>query len=863
MLVLTLSLLACTAGHTDQATQSSASSELGNQVERILRTHCYRCHGQDGSAEGGLDFVLDAKRLVTSGKVVAGKPAESPLWRMVEKGAMPPRGEEPQLSDADKQLLRRWIGEGASAWSRPQRPSLGSQKDIFEAILADLSRLGHRQRRFQRYFSLQHLAQAGASPEEIARHRQAVSKVLNSLSWHPNITRPQALDDQGLLLRIDLRDFLWDAATWNRLLAEYPYATVPGSMAGLVCCVATGTRIPVVRGDWFVATASRAPLYYDLLQLPSTAAELERQLRVDAALNIAQERVARAGFNNSGVSRNNRLIERHYAAHGAYWRSYDFEALPQNLAERQNLLPDRRNLFAFPLGPGFAENSFLHAGGEIIFHLPNGMFGYMLVDGQGNRIAKGPISIVSDPARPDRTVEAAVSCMSCHATGIHFKDDQIRDHVSANPAAFKPAEIELVRSLYVPKETMRKLMQEDADQYQQAVEKAGAGTAQPEPVRTCTRRYEAPLDVEQAAAELAVPLDHLRMSLARRESLSRQFGAWTVSGGTVARELFVQAYPDLVRTVAGVRPLLAAAAPLSADGTSELDPLESLSGEANAAVFSTDGRLVLFACSDKSVVLWDVPGRREQRRLIGHTGAVWSVALSSDGRYALSGASDSTVRLWDVATGRELLQCTGHAAPVGRVVLSPDARLAVSTDFDNCLCCWDLRTGRLLRRIHEPAASLPCAAFTPDGSQVAVAMGKTVRWYRSDLSVELGQLPEEVGPVRELAFASDGKLLACGQDDGQVLVWNLDTREKLWHWRDHHRSIRWLAFLPRAGALLAAGADHQAVIRELRTGAVVKRGILPGGPILAGYLTRDGTYLLAATEDRSVSWWPWESVLSP
>ena len=74
--------------------------------------------------------------------------------------------------------------------------------------------------------------------------------------------------------------------------------------------------------------------------------------RVDVTLNIQQERVARAGFIGSGISRNNRLIERHDSIHGAYWRTYDFDAIPQNLIDRDILLPDRRNLFAYPLGPG-------------------------------------------------------------------------------------------------------------------------------------------------------------------------------------------------------------------------------------------------------------------------------------------------------------------------------------------------------------------------------------------------------------------------------------------------------------------------------------------------------------------------------
>ena len=155
------------------------------------------------------------------------------------------------------------------------------------------------------------------------------------------------------MLRIDLRDYQWDANLWNRLLAEYPYGVLNDTAVARAVVVGTATRVPCIRADWFLANASRAPLYYDLLQIPSNLSELERQLHVDVAVDMQQERVMRAGFLGSGISRNNRLIERHDAMNGAYWRTYDFEAIPQNLVNRDLLLPDRRNLFAYPLGPGF------------------------------------------------------------------------------------------------------------------------------------------------------------------------------------------------------------------------------------------------------------------------------------------------------------------------------------------------------------------------------------------------------------------------------------------------------------------------------------------------------------------------------
>jgi hypothetical protein len=45
-------------------------------------------------------------------------------------------------------------------------------------------------------------------------------------------------------------------------------------------------------------------------------------------------------------------------------------------------------VFAFPLGPGQAANSFQHAGGEAIFTLPNGLHAYVIVNAANERINK-------------------------------------------------------------------------------------------------------------------------------------------------------------------------------------------------------------------------------------------------------------------------------------------------------------------------------------------------------------------------------------------------------------------------------------------------------------------------------------------
>src|SRR5262249_24799830 len=187
----------------------------------------------------------------------------------------------------------------------------------------------------------------------------------------------------------------------------------------------------------------------------------------------------------SGVSRNNRVLQRHDAAFGAYWRSYDFS----DNTERQNI-------FAYPLGPAAGRASFRPAGGEGLFDLPNGLHGDMLLDAAGRRVEKAPVEIVSDPGRPDRQVEAGLSCMSCHARGLQPKDDQVRAHVEKNPAALAREDAEAVRALYPPAPRMRALLERDNKRFLRALGGAGVAADGAEAVVAVALRYEGLVDRE-------------------------------------------------------------------------------------------------------------------------------------------------------------------------------------------------------------------------------------------------------------------------------------------------------------------------------------------------------------------------------
>ncbi len=527
-------LLAVLLLGTSSPARADSGAGPAEAARAVLARHCVRCHGPDSPGEGGFTSAADLGRLAAGELIVAGDPDRSELYRRLRAGEMPPRKVAVRPAADEIEAVRAWIAAGAPV-PAGARVAIG-WAGIDRAIAADLVALPGGERSHARYLSIAHWRDAGRPDEELARARRAAERLLASLTWEPRVPALVPIDPAATIFRIDLRALGWSPLLWDDLAARDPFAVRRRSADALAAHRATGTQVPCVRIDWLVAAAARPPLYHHILGLPDRLDELAARLGVDLEDDLRRGAVMRAGFARSGVSRHNRVIERHALPGGGYlWRSYDFAGSTA-----------RRNVFEHPLGPGDDAGEFAADGGEVIFSLPDGMQGYFLVDGRGRRLDRAPTTIVLDRARADAAVENGISCMGCHGDGVIAKADELRAHVDANQAAFEarePGMARRLRALHPAADVLAARFAADRARFAAAV--AAAGGADPvEPIDWVARRFEAPLALADAAAELGLSADALRARLT--PSLRRRLGGMVLPGGTAARDTFQTGFPGIV-----------------------------------------------------------------------------------------------------------------------------------------------------------------------------------------------------------------------------------------------------------------------------------------------------------------------------
>jgi uncharacterized protein DUF1553/uncharacterized protein DUF1549/cytochrome c len=117
-------LLCAIAGSVVFAVAAAAQPDrvsFNRDIRPIMSDTCFRCHGPDRNArkaEMRLDIKDDAIKPTRSGRIpiVPGEPDKSEIIaRIFSAGAnrMPPSYAHKELSDAQKETIRRWVAEGA------------------------------------------------------------------------------------------------------------------------------------------------------------------------------------------------------------------------------------------------------------------------------------------------------------------------------------------------------------------------------------------------------------------------------------------------------------------------------------------------------------------------------------------------------------------------------------------------------------------------------------------------------------------------------------------------------------------------------------------------------------------------------
>ena len=835
---------------------ANAQQNLAQQAYTIFDQYCLVCHGQ--SAPYADKLTIQHTELIETRVVIPGDPDNSELYKRLlgntDRGSQMPLGQEP-LDPEAVAMIRRWIEAGASDWEEvPEiEPRFITTEAMLKAIHTHIESLDAFDRTFARYFTLTHLYNAGETHGNLRIHRNALSKLINNLSWGSEVIKPKPIDAEETILYIDLRHYEWDIRNdrWYQIERAYPYSRNFESPTYTTLRQEMDCEVPFIRADWFIATASLPPLYYEILDLPETDTELETQLEVNVAKNLKDApgvRVWRAGFNESGVSRNNRIVERHRSQHGAYWKTYDFAG---NVGTQ--------NIFTHPL-------DFKHDGGEIIFNLPNGLQAYYLSNALGDRLDEAPIDIVSNAGSRDPVVRNGLSCMGCHTEGMKPFEDEVRLVITQDPDP--PYDKAQALRLYTEKLEMDALIREDTQRYKQALEATGGVFGGSEPIQQLVREFEEVLDAAHAAAEVGLETDDFLQKIRENGSL-QNLGLLALDVSGVKRDTWESQFSEVIFVLDLYIDIVSSSTD-KFQFDPDLVPAVLSNGDTESSVrsvaFSPDGRILAIGSDNNVIQLWDTGTGKHLKTFIAHVGYVDILAFSPDGHTLMSvGTQENALRVLDVDTGRRLKTNKWNSnEPLINITSNANGRMLAASGYvaGGGIHLWDVSTSftkpEHLKFFSGHRVPVDVIAFSPDGSTLASgsSMDRTIRLWDAATGEHLETLIGHNSGILSLDFSPDGRVLASGSD-GEIRLWNASTGQHLQTLAGYTADVSCVSFSVD-GRILAGGSDGEIRLWDAITGRHVKT-LLVDGYVRGIDFSPDGRRLASAVAG---SLYLWDIILS-
>jgi len=536
------------------------TSTLGKEVKAILEQNCARCHA--GTKSGDMDYILDLKQLVLNDKVVPGIKEDSQLYVRMQQQSMPPafeRTQRPTFGQIDQ--VGQFIDELDPAYGDSDttcnKVPFVSQDDQIALMASDIQGLDSIVQPFTRYLTITYNSNAGACEgerKELQRQRFALFKGINSVSTNPVVAKPQPIDEAQTIYRIDIRDYNWDRQidlkddgtilfddAWDAIVDGVGAYAVPftGDQADDLVEDAA-TEVPFMPVNAFIQATEFGDLYYSLIGAKANLFVFEQDvLKIDTKAEIADDNLLRGGFSNSGVSKQERVLNRFdqgTAGGYAYWISFDFDGGSGNEANNGLVLGlANESIYQNPI-------DFKFTGGEAIFNLPNGFQGYYVANAAGARLNEAPVGIVIDPAQNNGIVTNGASCHSCHNAGMITFTDTVRQFVLENKTIFDNKTFEAVLNQYPTPQVFQEAMDADSELHVRSVEKSGIKRGTPDAVSRMYLDFQlGNVTTKIAAGELQVTEAELIDNI---QDLDPKLANLSKKDGYVDRGIFTAAFVD-------------------------------------------------------------------------------------------------------------------------------------------------------------------------------------------------------------------------------------------------------------------------------------------------------------------------------
>ncbi|HEO72062.1 MAG TPA: hypothetical protein ENN80_12430, partial [Candidatus Hydrogenedentes bacterium] len=304
----------------------------------------------------------------------------------------------------------------------------------------------------------------------------------------------------------------------------------------------------------------------------------------------------------------------------------------------------------------------------------------------------------------------------------------------------------------------------------------------------------------------------------------------------------------------------------SYDGTTKLWAVDSaLAAAQPSAMDACTKHGILAGSTGANVTIWDIRSGHVRQTIETRDAPTTHLAFSPDGGILATAPKSPEgdtypITLWNTETAAAIGSLKAPLNTLTRLSFSPNGRhLAVRGGAK--LQLWDTQTRDQLRDFD----GVVDAVFSPDGAWLATGAieDRTGRIALSNVAESVPTATFEVTSLRDLclAFSPDSTLFLASHDDssgdspGAVRIWDLSTQAERATLAGHGQSVTCMSFTSDGKHLATGSNDKNIIIWNVATHEKLHTLTGHAGNIVHVGFNRDGRRLVSASLDGTFRMW--------
>ncbi|MEH2228529.1 MAG: NB-ARC domain-containing protein [Nostoc sp.] len=156
----------------------------------------------------------------------------------------------------------------------------------------------------------------------------------------------------------------------------------------------------------------------------------------------------------------------------------------------------------------------------------------------------------------------------------------------------------------------------------------------------------------------------------------------------------------------------------------------------------------------------------------------------------------------------------------------------------------------------ETLGGIHSVAFSPNGKLLATGdTNGEIRLYQVADGKQLLTVKGHIGFIWPVAFSPDGHIFASGGDDQKVKLWNTNTGQCLANLQGHSGGIWSIAFSPDGQLLASSSEDHTVKLWDTSSDRCLKTLQGHSNRVTSVTFSTQGTTLASGSDDQTVKLW--------